>query len=109
MKKQFKLQPEEFVQLIEPIGSCLASDRITVGGEKVGYMYREEPNDESDGGWRFFAGDESEQYSDDPNNFEIYDVNTIANYDRAIIPYLSFEAGSQLERVAGTDSFEANA
>jgi len=31
---------------------------------------------------------ESEDYASDPDNVGIYDVNTIANYDRDIIPLL---------------------
>jgi len=34
------------------------------------------------------AGDETEEYVDDPRNWSWYDVNTIANYDPDIIPFL---------------------
>ena len=36
----------------------------------------------------------------------IYNVNTIANYDRAIIPYLDLPFGTELERIENTDKFE---
>ena len=39
-----------------------------VEGCKVGYCYREEPDGGWDSGWRFTAGDESDEYMDDPNN-----------------------------------------
>ena len=45
---------------------CIATNRITVGGCKVGYCYREEPDGNWDSGWRFTAGDESGAYMDDP-------------------------------------------
>ena len=61
-------------------------------------MYREQPNDPIDSGWRFFAGTESQAYVDDPNNLAIYDVNTIANYDPEIIPLLDAPLGSAFER-----------
>ena len=32
---------------------------------KVGYCYREKPDGDWDSGWRFTAGDESEEYMDD--------------------------------------------
>jgi hypothetical protein len=79
-------------------GSCIATDRITVDGAKVGYCYRETPDDPSDSGWRFFAGDETEEYADDANNLALYDVNTIANYDSSIAPLLDAPAGSAFER-----------
>ncbi len=76
----------------------MATDKITVEGLPVGYMYREEPFNEIDNGWRFFSGTENEEYMDDPNNSAIYNTNTIANYDRAIIPYLGLPEGTELER-----------
>ena len=63
---------------------CMAFNRITVDGCKVGYMYREEPDADAtfpDSGWRFFVGDEDESYTDNPDNFHIFNLNTICNYD----------------------------
>src|SRR5215831_3609540 len=79
-------------------GSCLASDMITVHGHPVGFMYREEPDNELDSGWRFFAGSESQEYCDDPSNFELFDVNTIANCDPDIVPFLDADCGCSFER-----------
>jgi hypothetical protein len=33
---------------------------------------------------RFMAGDESQDYADNPENWAIYDVNTVANNDPTI-------------------------
>ena len=68
---------------------CIATNRITVEGCKVGYCYREKPNGDWASGWRFTAGDESEAYMDDPNNAEIYKLNTICNDDPDIILLLN--------------------
>ena len=74
---------------------CIASNRITVDGQKIGYMYREEPDKAfPDSGWRFFAGDESEEYTDNSDNFHIFNLNTICNYDESIIPYLDAPIGT---------------
>lgn len=89
------------------MGSGFATDRIMVEGEPVGVMYREEPESSVDSGWRFLAGDETQAYADDPHNWAIYDLNTIANYDQAIIPYLIADIGCDLDRVIGTDSFQS--
>ncbi|MEM6691690.1 MAG: DUF2185 domain-containing protein [Planctomycetota bacterium] len=88
MNKKFRLDAEEIESLLPPMGYCIATDRITVEGAKIGYFYRESPDGPDDSGWRFFAGDESQDYVDDPQNMMLYDVNTIANYDRGVIPYL---------------------
>ncbi|MBX2906629.1 MAG: DUF2185 domain-containing protein [Taibaiella sp.] len=104
-KKNFKLKTEEIRQLIESMGGCIATDRITVDGLPVGYMYREEPDSEIDSGWRFFAGDEDQEYADNHKNSCKYNVNTIANYDPAIIPYLGYPIGVTLEREENSDNF----
>lgn len=57
---KFKLNATEFIDLVPQMGGCFATDKITVEGLKVGYMYREEPDDESDSGWRFFSGTETQ-------------------------------------------------
>jgi hypothetical protein len=103
--KNFKLKAEDIIKLIEPMGGCIATNKITVEGELVDYMFRDEPNNDLDSGWQFFSGTEDQDYIDDPNNSAIYDVNTITNYDRAIIPYLNLPYGTQLERVRDTDKF----
>ena len=41
----------------------------------------------------------------DPANFEIYDVNTIANYDEAIVALLDSPAGSSFEKPEGSEEF----
>lgn len=104
--KNFKLKANEFVDLVPPMGHCFATDKITVDGMKVGYMYREETDDEMDSGWCFFSGTEDQEYVDEPNNTMIYNVNTIANYDRAIIPYLDLPFGTELERIENSDRFQ---
>ena len=104
--KAFKIPGDQIRRLIPHMGGCHASDRITVEGAPVGYMYREQPDFDADTGWRFFAGDESQEYADTPDNFGIYKVNTICNYDPAIIPFLDAAVGSAFGRVQGTDRFE---
>jgi hypothetical protein len=102
---KFKIKPDDIKDLIKPIGYCYASDKITVDGEKVGFMYRETPYEKEDSGWRFLSGTEDDEYIDDPKNSFIFDVNVIANYDSAIIPYLEKNIGTELQRVDDKDAF----
>lgn len=96
--KQFTHAAEEIKPLLErwegPEG-CIATDRILVDGCKVGYMYREEPDgDFPDSGWRFTAGDESEEYMANPDHSGVYALNTVCNYDPEIIPLLRAPYGT---------------
>lgn len=94
-EKRFYIPGSEIKRLISSNEGCIATDRITVDGCKVGFMYREEPyqNDSPDSGWRFMAGDEDEEYMNNPDNHSVYQVNTICNYDPEIIPFLSSDPG----------------
>jgi hypothetical protein len=100
-KKRFRLTADQILPLSPGHGGCFATDMITVAGYRVNFMYRESPDNDLDSGWRFFSGFESEKYTDNPDNFALYDVNTIANYDRDIIPFLDAPIGSAFERVDG--------
>jgi hypothetical protein len=96
--KKFGITADNIKNLIKPIGACYASDKITVDGLPVRYMYRDQPQFDVDSGWRFFSGTETQEYIDNPDNLMIYDVNTIVNYDQSVIPYLDMPIGSELER-----------
>ncbi|WP_020600612.1 DUF2185 domain-containing protein [Spirosoma panaciterrae] len=104
--KDYKLRKEDIKVLTDFPGGCLASDKIVVEGLPVGYMYREESDVAQDNGWRFFSGTESEEYINDAQNIAYYSVNTIANYDPSILPYLESPVGSEFLRVVGSDKFE---
>lgn len=103
--KKFLLPSHKIRELVAPMGGAFATDRITVDGQKVGYMYREKASRKEDSGWRFFAGDENQAYIDDQRHTEIYAVNTVANYDPDIIPYLDTAAPCAFEKISGTNRY----
>lgn len=99
--RNYHVKAEDVKHLLpdwEGADGCIATNRITVEGRKVGYCYREEPDGGWDSGWRFTAGDESEAYMDDPNNAGIYKLNTICNDDPDIISLLHTPAPCAFER-----------
>ena len=99
--RDFYVKAEDMKNLLPDwsgASGCIATNRITVEGCKVGYCYREKPDGDWDSGWRFTAGDESDAYMDDPNNAGIYGLNTICNDDPDIIPLLNTPAPCAFER-----------
>ena len=99
--RDFHVKAEDMKNLLpdwEEASGCIATNRITVEGCKVGYCYREKADGDWDSGWRFTAGDESDAYMDDPNNAGIYGLNTICNDDPDIIPLLNTPAPCAFER-----------
>ena len=99
--RDYHVKAEDVKHLLadwEGADGCIATNRITVEGRKVGYCYREIPDGNWDSGWRFTAGDESDEYMDDPNNAGIYKLNTICNDDPDIISLLNTPAPCAFER-----------
>jgi hypothetical protein len=105
MPKKFGLAASDIKQLAPGHSACLATDHITVDMRPVRFMYRELPDNDVDSGWRFFSGEETQEYVDDPANLGMYNVNTIANYDPDIIPHLDAPVFSAFERSAETGQF----
>ncbi len=104
-QKPFKLLAADIKPLATGHGGCIATDMITCEGKKVAFMYREEPDNDIDSGWRFMSGFESDEYMDNPDNHAAYDVNTIANYDPDIIRFLDAPIGAAFEREDGVGEF----
>jgi len=103
-EKRCRLQKHQLRPLLpgwEGPAGCLATDRILVEGARVGYCYREPPCGDWDSGWRFTAGDESDEYMRNPRHSDIYTLNCLANYDRTILPILRTPAPCAFARGEG--------
>lgn len=103
--KAYRLRADQIKPLATGHGACFATDLITCEGRKVAFMYRQQPDFDSDSGWRFFSGHESDEYVNNPDNVAVHDVNTIANYDPDIVPLLHAPLGAAFERKDGTGPF----
>lgn len=77
---------------------CFGNTKACGRKERVRYMYREEPDNTQDSGWRFFCGEEDNAYIADPENIGIYDISTIIDLDESVCPYLELPAGTVLAR-----------
>lgn len=87
-------------------GFVLAPKALVNNKHKIKYMYRERTTNEKDSGWRFFSGDEAQDYVNNPENIGIYDVNTIIAIDRDIEPLLDSEYGVFFERESEEEQFK---
>lgn len=79
---------------------AVVSKKILEDGFKVGYMKCEEPHDEEDSGWVFYAGDETDEYIDDMSNFALCYVNYLMNIDPSISGYLHNPQGTFLVKTS---------
>lgn len=63
------------------IKRCIVTNNILYEGQKVGYLYREEPDHEDDSGWRFTTGSETDEYMDDSSNASYVSLGAILRVD----------------------------
>jgi hypothetical protein len=87
------------------IKRCFVTQRILSDGAKVGYLYREEPDNEDDSGWRFTANDESDEYMDDSKNIAFVSIGLVLSRDDSFIDLLDTPAGAAFARDTRTDTF----
>ena len=87
------------------LGYVFATKMLVDEKRKVRFMYREEATDDNDSGWRFFCGDEDQEYVENPDNTRIYDIETILNIDKSVSPYLQSAIGVAFERENESDTF----
>lgn len=94
--------------MTKTIGYVLASKWLVENNMKVRFMYREEPDDTYDSGWRFFSGDESDEYVNNPENIGLYSIETISQIDPDITPLLCNEVGTAFERESEKEPFRVS-
>lgn len=87
-----------FAQALQTaLDRCVAAKTVTEEGLSVGFLYREEPVFEHDSGWRFFSGGESDEYTDNADNFVVCSLAEITGRNPGIAALLSQPAGSAWE------------
>jgi hypothetical protein len=84
---------------------CYVTQRILREGSRVGYLYREEPDNNRDSGWRLFSGDESPKYMDDAANVAFVSLGAVLNHDDSFIVLLESPVGSAFVRDPQTNEF----
>lgn len=88
----YRPEKREWAVIYPENQGCLVTKAALSDG--IFYMYREEgAKDQPDSGWRFFHGDESEEYCNTPENCEILSLNTICNIRPDILAYLETPSG----------------
>ena len=88
------------------IGYVIVSHEIMKLGKPIGYCYREESNDENDSGWRFFSGDETQEYADNADNFSMYNAISIIEIEPKITEFFGLSSPVEIERDLITGNLE---
>ena len=86
--------------LEKDLGYVILSNLIAQGRAKVGFLYRENPDNKLDSGWRMFSGEEDEAYIENPDNFGMYDSTKVLDIDPSIESLLNSPIKTAFERTA---------
>jgi hypothetical protein len=87
------------------IKRCFVTKRVLDEGCKVGYLYREAPDEERDSGWRITSNTESDEYMEDSNNIAYVSLGAVLSRDDSIIELLDHPEDSAFVRDAKTGLF----
>ena len=87
------------------IKRCFVTKRVLEDGVPVGYLYREEPDQEDDSGWRITANDETDEHMDGTDNIAYVSLGAVLSKDDSFIELLDSPAGSAFARDSESGQF----
>ena len=99
--------PDAPSPVLASTGRCLATDKVVVDRQPVRFMYREAPMFADDSGWRFLAGNESDEYMENPKHQRAHDLAVVASHDPSIVPHLGAAVGAAFQKPVAGGPFEA--
>lgn len=85
---------------------CFVTKRVLNDGRPAGYLYREEPDEENDSGWRITANDESDEYMSDTKNLAYVSLGAVLNEDDSFRELLDAPVGAAFVRNPATGEFQ---
>jgi hypothetical protein len=86
---------------------CLVSNRVLSGEARVGRLFREEPVNDNDSGWRIFEAGVTEEQMNAAEGTSVVPIRDVlsAQRDEALEAVLRGPVGSDLERAQGEGPF----
>ena len=90
------------------IKRCFVTKRVLNEGYKVGYLYREEPDEDKDSGCRITSNTESDEYMDDAQNVAYVSLGAVLSRDDSFVGLLEQPAGSAFIRDESSGKFIAD-
>lgn len=107
-KNVFDIPEDDLLVQDVPPGLVIVSHKISHEKLPIRFLYREQPSREyPDSGWRFFSGYEDNEYTNNSNNFSIYSLTRLANYQPEISGDMLYSpVGSVFEKRPDNDQFE---
>lgn len=91
--KWYQPAEREWVDVYPGNPGCLITKKALDQG--IMYMYHDEPaQGQPDCGWRFFHGDETDDYANNPANIQVVSLNTVCNLCPSVLAFLEAPVNS---------------
>lgn len=84
---------------------CFVTRKVLYDNQPVGCIYREEPETDTDSGWRIMAGDEDQEYMNIGDNIFYVSLGAVLNMNDHFVHLLDSPVGSEYERDEETGKF----
>jgi hypothetical protein len=75
------------------IKRCFVTHNILHEEQSVGFLYKEQPEYDDDSGWRITAGNESDEYMQDPSNSSYVSIGAVLREDDSFLPLIDSDVG----------------
>jgi len=85
---------------------AIVSARVARDGCPVRFLYREATDRDDDSGWRLMAGDESDEYLDDPRNALVMPLRELVERDATLTDVFRTAAPCAFERKSASEPFD---
>lgn len=72
---------------IKNAGGMIITKSLFEESSRLKWLYREEPQNEVDNGWRAIGNSDNQEYMDNPDNRIAVDFNTFVNIEPAELNY----------------------
>ncbi len=82
---------------VKDLGGCIVSNNILNGKGTIKWVFREEPVNDRDNGWRFLSNIDDEDYINNPLNLSVCDFNSIKVFEPSIFLIYNLPIGTELE------------
>ena len=84
------------MEFIKNPGGCVVSNNIINKKGVLKWCVRERSVNEVDNGWRFFADIDTDEILSDSSNLSIWDFNTVAEIEPAVLAIYNMPIGSDI-------------
>lgn len=77
---------------------AFVTEKVLSEGLPVLFIYREDPDNDQDSGWRAFSGAEDQEYINNPDNWKLVSLDVLTDRDPSVSEVLEYPVGSAFER-----------